>query len=361
MFDINFYKKSYPLKKKIASRELSINEIETIEKELEELRSKTPTIFNIETTNYCNMKCVMCARTIYMTRKNIWIDDQLFEKTLDKINIYKQDNLDNFWNWLEKEAKFNINEVSENGFYFSVVSRCLILHGFGEPFLDKYLIKRLKACKKRNIPTYFSCTPATMTVEKATQAMEAGLTVLKFSLDAMDDESIKSIRGKKANYKESIDKIHQLIKIKKEKGFKTLLVPCMIEFNNDEKSLKLQEDFLNFWKGKGVYAYIKSQDNRWLFEKNKKLMNKSHYATQYCEFPWTSATIMAEGNVVPCTQISNNEIVLGNVNDNSLEEIWNGKKYQELRKMHISGKFPKGHKCSEKCDQVKLYEYLRKK
>ena len=71
------------------------------------------------------------------------------------------------------------------------------MHGYGEPFLDKFLIKRLEACKKRNIPTYFSCTPATMTVEKAKKAMESGLTVLKFSLDALDDESIKSIRGKK--------------------------------------------------------------------------------------------------------------------------------------------------------------------
>ena len=34
-------------------------------------------------------------------------------------------------------------------------------------------------------------------------------------------------------------------------------------------------------------------------------------------FPGHLATIMAEGNVVPCTQISNNEIVLGNVNENS--------------------------------------------
>ncbi|MAG39241.1 hypothetical protein CMO90_04105, partial [Candidatus Woesearchaeota archaeon] len=51
---------------------------------------------------------------------------------------------------------------------------------------------------------------------------------------------------------------------------------------------------------------------------------------------------------------------LGNVNENSLEEIWNSKKYQELRNMHISGKFPKGHKCQAKCDQVKLYEYLKK-
>ena len=91
------------------------------------------------------------------------------------------------------------------------MSRCLILHGYGEPFLDKYLIKRLKACKKRNIPTYFSCTPATMTVDKAVKAMEAGLTVLKFSLDAMDDNEIKNKR-KKADYSESIKKIHELIK-----------------------------------------------------------------------------------------------------------------------------------------------------
>jgi len=197
-------------------------------------------------------------------------------------------------------------------------------------------------------------------VEKAVKAMESGLTVLKFSLDAMDDGSIKSIRGKKANYDESIKKILKLLEIKKERGFKTLLVPCMIAINNDEKSKKMHEEFIKFWKDKDVYAYIKSQDNRWLFQQNQELENKSHYAQQYCEFPWTSATIMAEGNVVPCTQISNNEIVLGNVNENSLEDIWNGEKYQKLRTMHITGKFPKGHKCSEKCDQVKLFEYLKR-
>ena len=361
MYDINFYKNSYNLKKKITSHALSSIDTKVIEKELEYLRDKKPTLFNIETTNYCNMKCVMCPRTIYMERKNIWISDELFEKMLDNVKVHKNENLDNFWDWLEKDANFNPKEVSENGFYFSVVSRCLILHGYGEPFLDKFLIKRLKACKDRNIPTYFSCTPATMTVDKAIQAMENGLTVLKFSLDAMDDDEIKSIRGKKANYQESLDKIHKLIEIKKERNFKTILVPCMIELDNSPKSKEMHKKFLNFWHGKDVYAYVKSQDNRWHFEQKKNLKNKSHYAKQYCEYPWTSTTVMAEGNVVPCTQISNNEIILGNVNDNSLEDIWNGENYENLRKMHITGNFPKGHKCIEKCDQVKLFEYLKKK
>ena len=360
MYDINFFKKSYNLKKKITSRVLSFDNLKLIEDELEFLRNKNPTIFNIETTNYCNMKCVMCPRTIYMERKNIWVNDDLFEQMLDSIKQHDDKDLEKFWKWLKDEANFDHKEVSENGFYFNIVSRCLILHGYGEPFLDKYLIKRLTACKDRNIPTYFSCTPATMTVEKAEAAMEAGLSVLKFSLDALDDEEIKKIRGKRADYNDSINKIHKIIEIKKQKGFKTLLVPCMIALDNKDKDKKQHKKFLDFWKDKDVFAYIKSQDNRWHFENDKDLSNKSHYAKQYCEYPWTSTTIMAEGNVVPCTQISNNEIVLGNVNKNSLKEIWNGKEYQELRKMHISGNFPKGHKCLQKCDQVKLFEYLKK-
>ena len=155
MFDIKFYKNSYPIKKKITQGEISADEFQIIEKELETFRDKSPTIFNIETTNDCNMKCVFCARTIYMTRKNIWIDDQLFEKMLDKVKVYDKQNLENFWSWLEKDAKFDPNDVSENGFYFSVVSRCLILHGYGEPFLDKYLIKRLEACKKKHSNIFF--------------------------------------------------------------------------------------------------------------------------------------------------------------------------------------------------------------
>ena len=44
----------------------------------------------------------------------------------------------------------------------------------------------------------------------------------------------------------------------------------MIAINNDEESKKMHKDFMN-WKDKDVYAYVKSQDNRWLFEQDKKL------------------------------------------------------------------------------------------
>ena len=358
MYDIKFFKNSGELKRKITGNLLTQKDADDISAELDVMRDKVPFIYNIETTNYCNMKCVMCPRTMFMTRKNIWIDDKLFDQMTDQVRTHDQKSLNNFWNWLEKDYDYNPNEISENGFYFSVVAKSLVLHGFGEPFLDKKLIERIEICTKKKIPTYFSCTPATMTVEKAKKAMDAGLGVLKFSLDAMDEKKIQKIRGKKANFADAVEKILQLIDYKKKNNLKTLLVPCMIDLAMEKDDLEMHKDFLKFWKDKDVFAYIKSQDNRWLYENDEDLKSKSHYSNQYCEYPWLSLTIMADGNVVPCTQISNNELVLGNLNENTLEEIWNGKKYKELRKMHVTGKFPKGHKCKDKCDMKKLYQYL---
>ena len=57
-----------------------------------------------------------------MKRKNVWIEDEIFEKVVDNIKPYSDEDLNNFWEWLDNNTKLNRNEVSENGFYFSVVS-----------------------------------------------------------------------------------------------------------------------------------------------------------------------------------------------------------------------------------------------
>ena len=155
MYDINFFKKSNNLKKKITNGLIKNVDTEDISIELESLRKRSPHIYNIETTNYCNMKCVMCPRTMFMTRKNIWIDDKLFESLISGIKIHDQKNLEDFWNWLEKDYKQTAKEVSENGFYFSIISRHLVLHGFGEPFLDRNLIQRIELCSKKKFQLIF--------------------------------------------------------------------------------------------------------------------------------------------------------------------------------------------------------------
>jgi len=359
MYDVNFFKETDKLKKRLMSGQATSDEILGLESQFEMIRSKEPHIFNVETTNHCNMTCVMCPRTSLMTREIAWIGDEVFENTLDQITAHSDVDLERFWKFIENAYGITFSEKSENAFYFYVVSRCIILHGYGEPLVDKNIVKRVAACTDRGIPTYFSCVPANLSVKRAESVMKAGLTVLKLSIDALDDENAKIIRGPFNNYEKAYKTILDIVKLKAEKGYKTLIVPTMIELNSDSSSQKKQQEFLDLWKDLDVYAYVKSQDNRWYYEEDQLITNKSHYASQYCEYPWTSMTVMANGDVVPCTQDYDCEMKLGNVKDNTLREIWNGKEYRDLREWHVNGNFPDSYKCADRCDQRKLFEVIK--
>lgn len=359
MYDISFFKATKGLKEEIVSGRYGAVEADQVAAKMEGFRNRQPHVFNMETTNYCNMTCVMCPRTTLMTRKNIWIDDSIFETVLDQIKPHSEAALAEFWAWVEANYTVSFQRPDENAFYFHVVSRCLILHGYGEPLLDKKIVEHVAAATRRGIPTYFSCVPANLTVERAEAVMQAGLTVMKFSMDGLSDEAMQRIRGKRANFDASMQTILDVIAMKKAKGYKTLLVPTMIALANDAEARDMHNAFLDLWKDKDVWAYVKSQDNRWYHEEDQTLVNRSHYEQQYCEYPWTSMTVMADGSVVPCTQDYDTEMVLGNVRTQTLDEIWNGEKYAEFRRWHVSGQFPEGHKCSTRCDQKKLCRYLK--
>ncbi len=358
MFDISFFKSIDDVKRRIVAGVFGPTDAAQLEATLEQHRSTTPTVFNVETTNYCNMTCIMCPRTTLMTRKNIWIDDTVFERVLDQITPLATADLEDFWTFVRDRWNVRYENPDENAFYFHVVSRCLILHGYGEPLLDKRIVQRVQACTDRGIPTYFSCVPANITVARCRAVMEAGLTVLKFSLDGLNDELQKKIRGKRNNFTKAFDTILEILEMKKREGLETVIVPTMIALSDDEDARAMHRQFLDLWTGKDVFAYVKSQDNRWYFEENDAAENRSHYESQYCEFPWTSLTVMADGNVVPCTQDYDVEMVLGNVMEESLVDIWNGETYRNLRHWHVTGQFPPGHKCAERCDQKKICGYL---
>lgn len=358
MFDIQFFERADALKRRIVSGAATRADMLGIERELDNLRSRQPTLFNAETTNYCNMTCIMCPRTSLMQRENQWLDAEVFERVLDQITPHRPEDLEKFWKFVRETYGTTFDERSENAFYFYIVSRCVILHGYGEPLIDKNIADRVRACSRRGIPTYFSCVPANVTVKRAEQVMDAGLTVLKFSIDSLTDEDQKRIRGRPNNFTKAYKNVLDVLDMKHKKGYKTLIVPTMIALSNDEAAKEMHAEFLSLWKNLDVFAYVKSQDNRWYHQEDDDLENRSHYAAQYCEYPWTSMTVMADGSVVPCTQDYDCEMALGNVKDESLDAIWNGERYREFRHWHVTGDFPAGHKCVERCDQVKLFQRI---
>ena len=75
MLDLAFYMKFEKIKDRIIAGNVTITEAYDL---LESIRSRDPIIYNIETTNRCNMRCKMCPRTTRMTRSIEDIDRNTF-------------------------------------------------------------------------------------------------------------------------------------------------------------------------------------------------------------------------------------------------------------------------------------------
>jgi radical SAM protein with 4Fe4S-binding SPASM domain len=81
-----------------------------------------------------------------------------------------------------------------------------------------------------------------------------------------------------------------------------------------------------------------------LQNKNKKL---SSYVL--CPYPWTQFSVTWNGNVVACCRDTQGKTILGNVFEQSIQDIWRGDKYIKMRKALIQKRVKDIAAC-EKCD-----------
>ena len=85
-----------------------------------------------------------------------------------------------------------------------------------------------------------------------------------------------------------------------------------------------------------------SEEERW---KRRDPLFKDNFVKD-CKAPFHSATVWADGSVIPCCTFQGKNLTLGNINGipelnipaQSLKELWNGEKINELREQFRTGK-----------------------
>lgn len=353
MYDIKFFMKAHNLKMKMMKGDLEGIDKKELFNKLEEFRSKEPIIYNIETTNACNMKCEMCPRTTMMTRPIETMNLEVFNKIVEQLTPFSKEEWNAWESFVEDKYGIPNNVMSENHFYLYIIPKIIQLHGYGDPLLDKNMPEYVKILTDKGFLSYFSCNPANINVEKMVQIFENGLDYIKYSIESVDDMVHKQIRGKASDFTESYKKILKLLEIKKENKYKATIIITMLDLNRktqNEEFQRLREAF----KGLVDYIYLKSEDQQWYREDYHG--TKSVHWSEICQHPWMSMTIKSNGEAAMCMEDFNNEIILGNAKEQSLYDIWNSEKYNKFRKDHFN--LTPGIKCTEECDMKLVGNFL---
>jgi len=225
---------------------------------------------------------------------------------------------------VEKEYGIDRKDMSENHFFLHVIPKVLVLHGYGDPLLDKSMPDCVMRLTERGIISYFSCNPANIDIKKNVDVFKHGLGYIKYSIESVDDFFHKKIRGNASDFFVSYNKIEKLLEEKEKHGYQTIIVITMLDLNRPDQQGefgKLREAF----SGLDVYIYLKNQDQQW-YENKGEGTNSIHWQ-EFCQFPWSSVTIKSNGEAAMCVEDFNNEIILGNAQTESLYDINPVEKY----------------------------------
>jgi hypothetical protein len=251
-----------------------------------------PFVLMIENTNHCNAECVMCPRE-RLSRKRGFMDFGLFEKI--------------------------VREVSGPSHKPAVH-----LHGFGEPMLDALLPERIRLAKACGIKhTYIVSNASLLSPEMSRQIITAGLDKMKISFYGTDEESYNSTM-RRLDFKATFQNIKDFLRIRKELklGNPRLILqylPTATNRNQAEAFRALWEPLID--KRAGDRLNITALHN---YGGGRDYNQTGQKIVSVCYFPWTSLSVLWDGRVVTCCMDSNGVKVLGDLNSQTVQEVWAG-------------------------------------
>ncbi|MBS3172164.1 SPASM domain-containing protein [Candidatus Woesearchaeota archaeon] len=267
-----------------------------------------PISIQIEPTNFCNAQCVMCPNKQHKRERGI-MGLELFKKIIDDI----------------KEIK-SVREIC--------------LSGFGEPFLDKNIIEKIKYVKQNTSKsTILFSNFFNIDEEKMKGLIDSELDVLNISFNGYDKDSYNSTM--KLDYETTKSKIEKFLEIKTKLNAKKPLVylSCVLTKFNENESEKLKK----LWVGKNKVdgIYIGPPDN-WVGSINISLV-KNQYFNQRKKYVYPCRlfypVINWNGDVGFCCRDFEGKAIFGNLEKDSFLNIWNSEKYKKFRSNHYSGNF----------------------
>ena len=267
-----------------------------------------PKYASIQTTSHCNASCVICPyRETKDKQPQGDMEWNLYKKIIDELSQYK----------LER----------------------ILLYLMNEPLMDKGIVRKINYAKEKNPNTivHIVSNGSLLTNELSKQIIQSKIDYIEFSVLANTKESYQKIMG--LDFESTRNKILEFIRLSKEYGKPNDYVNIKITRTPGLLSDEERDSLIKFWKSTGiknVFYYGQPISRAGNVTAMRKIRHKTIHG---CKSIWTNEMIhiLFDGTVVLCCMDWRREVILGNVRTDTIYDIWNGEKYNKVRKM-VNGK-----------------------
>jgi len=292
---------------------------------------KMPFALHIETTNRCNFKCSMCP-----------VSFTDWEETVGGIVTMP----------LEVHQRI-LNDLAELG--AGTKLRVLRLYGEGEPFIDPFLIDKIKMSRSIADRIEVTSNGSALTEQKARGLLTSGLDYLRISVYSVRADRHPEVTGSKISPDHIRANVERFRRLRDEAGLSApILYVKMIDTCTEEN-----EEFLRTYGPIADEAVIEQPMNWNGFEQrdligimyqgadidHAKIRPWSGSPRLACAFPFYSLVIKANGDVVACCVDWNKKTKVGNVHQSSFVDIWRGTELREFRRMQLEGRRHENESC----------------
>lgn len=234
----------------------------------------------------------------------------------------------------------------------------LKLQGTGEPFANNLLYDFIEDACSRGVWCEVVTNGSLLDMERLSPLKGSRLFRLVFSFDAADKETFEKIRlgscfeeilekiGRTASdstidvgalmlvQRNNKDQVKDVIRLLAGKGAKSFrLQCCFFDLNEMAQGSKM--------KGAWVIQHISGSDLASLQRYARRLgvrMSISrtlHDRSHVCPWPWMGVFVGMSGNIMPCCRINDDgAFIMGNINEEDIDVIWNSERYREFRSRH---------------------------
>jgi len=278
------------------------------------LKPGPPYFINVEPTNICNLQCTICS--------------------MDKSRKPGYMNIEMLNDIIKQASEFKIKEVR--------------LFLAGEPLLNKNLPNMVDIAKRAGMITTIHTNATRLNRQLGKSLIAAGLDLLSISFHGEQKEEYETVM-KGADYEKVLENVLNFLKYKLKGKHNKPKVIIQVVKGKMAPSSELSNTFKEKFKGLPVNRFIVLEPHNWAGEidLSNDMVNRTYY--YHCQHLYQSMSVTYNGDVVACCGDLNGRMVIDNVSNKSLKEIWHSEKLCKMRLDLKKGDYKRYLLCSS-CD-----------